>query len=86
MFFKNSNAMQATLTDKSVSFEAIGGIIDMYILDGPTPSSVVQQYHTLIGKPPVLPYWAFGWHQSRYGYHTLEESKTTLYRYNKYGL
>lgn len=44
-----------------------GGVIDLYILGGRTPESVVEQYHDVIGLPAMPPRWALGFHQCRCG-------------------
>jgi hypothetical protein len=46
-------------------FRVIGGLVDLYILTGPSPEEVIQQYHALIGRAAMPPYWALGLHQSR---------------------
>ena len=41
-----------------------------YIVIGPTLGDVLRQYTALTGRMPPLPRWAFGYHQSRWGYRT----------------
>ncbi|UOR11004.1 glycoside hydrolase family 31 protein [Halobacillus amylolyticus] len=55
------------------SFSADGGQIDYYILAGPTPKDVVEQYTDLTGRMPLPPKWSLGYHQSRYSYETEKE-------------
>ncbi|XP_021046862.1 putative maltase-glucoamylase-like protein FLJ16351 [Mus pahari] len=65
----NSNAMDVTLQPTpALTYRIIGGILDFYIVLGPTPELVTQQYTQLIGRPAMTPYWALGFQLSRYGY------------------
>lgn len=50
------------------SFGAEGGSPDYYILYGPDPKKVIEDYAWLTGTPPLPPLWAFGYQQSRYSY------------------
>jgi len=85
-FMLNSNAMDATIFEKQVFFRFIGGIINYFIFIGPTPADVVTQYHALLGPPTLIPYWGMGWHQCRYGYHTLQETQAVVANYTKNNL
>lgn len=42
-----------------------GGIIELYILTGPSPEQAVQQYTQVVGRPAMPPRWALGYHQSK---------------------
>jgi alpha-glucosidase len=57
----------------SYSFWAEGGELDYYVMAGPTPKAVLEQYTTLTGRMPLPPKWALGYHQSRYSYETESE-------------
>jgi alpha-glucosidase (family GH31 glycosyl hydrolase) len=48
------------------------GVLDFYFFLGPTPLDVISQYQNAIGLPHMPPYWALGWHQCRWGYHTIQ--------------
>jgi alpha-glucosidase len=52
------------------SFSAEGGSPDIYILYGPEPRKVVEDYAWLTGTPPLPPLWSFGYQQSRFSYET----------------
>ncbi|HEU5139530.1 MAG TPA: glycoside hydrolase family 31 protein [Bacillales bacterium] len=69
--FKTSFDMRSE-TD-TLSFSAEGGQLDYYVLAGPSPKDVLEQYTTLTGKMPLPPKWALGYHQSRYSYETEQE-------------
>ncbi|XP_036086688.1 probable maltase-glucoamylase 2 isoform X15 [Rousettus aegyptiacus] len=65
----NSNAMDVTFQPTpALTYRTTGGILDFYIVLGPTPELVTQQYTELIGRPAMIPYWALGFQLSRYGY------------------
>lgn len=65
----NSNAMDVTFQPMpAVTYRTIGGILDFYVILGPTPELVTQQYTELIGRPVMVPYWSLGFQLCRYGY------------------
>lgn len=59
--------------ETNYSFSAEGGQINYYVLAGPTPKDVLEQYTFLTGRMPIPPKWAIGYHQSRYSYETEQE-------------
>ncbi|KAG8581126.1 hypothetical protein GDO81_007563 [Engystomops pustulosus] len=69
VFLLNSNAMDVTFQPTpALTYRTIGGILDFYVVLGPTPEMVVQQYTKLIGRPVMPAYWALGFQLCRYGY------------------
>uniref|UniRef100_A0A8C1UIE8 alpha-glucosidase n=1 Tax=Cyprinus carpio TaxID=7962 RepID=A0A8C1UIE8_CYPCA len=66
----NSNAMDVTfLPTPALTYRTIGGILDFYMVMGPTPEAVVQQYtEVMIGRPVLPAYWSLGFQLCRYGY------------------
>ena len=57
------------------SFGAEGGGIDYYVMAGPDPKAVVQEYAYLTGTAPLTPEWALGFQQSHWSYMTQTEVK-----------
>ncbi|KAJ7325169.1 hypothetical protein JRQ81_018189 [Phrynocephalus forsythii] len=69
-----SNAMDVTFQPTpALTYRTIGGILDFYMVLGPTPEDVVQEYTRLIGRPVMPPYWALGFQLCRYGYKNTSE-------------
>lgn len=44
------------------------GIIDLFILPGPTPNALFSQYASLTGTTPLPPLWSIAYHQCRWNY------------------
>lgn len=51
------------------SFGAEGGELNYYFFYGPDPKTVLERYTELVGRMPLPPRWALGYHQSRYSYY-----------------
>ncbi|XP_014807469.1 PREDICTED: maltase-glucoamylase, intestinal-like [Calidris pugnax] len=65
----NSNAMDVTFQPTpALTYRTTGGVLDFYVVLGPTPELVVEQYTALVGRPVMPPYWALGFQLCRYGY------------------
>lgn len=57
-----------------------GGPLDYYVMAGPAPRDVVQQYAGLTGTPPLPPQWALGFQQSKWSYKTEAEVRAVANR------
>jgi len=49
------------------------GVVDIWIMMGPTPQDVSKQNAALSGTHEMPPYYSIGYHQSRWNYYTQEE-------------
>ncbi|KAK7068401.1 hypothetical protein SK128_024681, partial [Halocaridina rubra] len=87
VFLHNSNAMDVVLQPSpALTFRTIGGILDIYVFLGPTPSDVVRQYTEVIGRPFLPPYWSLGYHQCRYNYKSVNNTRAVWQRTRDAGI
>nr|VZI42159.1 unnamed protein product [Spirometra erinaceieuropaei] len=81
IFLLNSNAQEVAFQPMpSVTYRTLGGILDFFIFVGPEPQDVISQYLDLVGRPPLPPYWALGFHLCRYGFRDLADMEATVSR------
>ena len=65
LLMMNSNGMDVVLTNDTMRFSIIGGVLDMYFLLGPSPFDVNNQLTQIIGRPALPPYWSLGFMNSK---------------------
>lgn len=53
----------------SIVFKGEGAPYAVYVIDAPTPQDVIKGLANLVGKMPLPPKWAIGYHQCRYSYY-----------------
>ena len=72
-------------TPKSTSTHWISetGIMDVFILPGPTPADIFAQYTRLTGTPALPAHWALGYHQCRWNYVSSEDVRTVQKRFDE---
>lgn len=64
----------------AVTYRMLGGILDFYILLGPSPLSVVEQYSDIVGRPYFPPFWSLGFHICKYGINTAADLQNMINR------
>lgn len=77
----NSNAMDIFLSPApAVTWRTTGGIFDFWMMSGPTPELVIQQYLEIIGRPEIPPYWALGFQMGMENFGNLAELEAMVKR------
>jgi alpha-glucosidase len=66
----------------------VGGIINFRFLIGNSNiTGLIRSFQeTCIGKPALPPFWSLGFHQSRWGYDSVDTLNDVLSNYSQYGL
>ncbi|KAI0048850.1 glycoside hydrolase family 31 protein [Auriscalpium vulgare] len=59
------------------------GILDLFILPGPTPADVFAQYARLTGTAPLPAHWALGYHQCRWNYVSTDDVRGVQKRFDE---
>ncbi|MGE0495515.1 MAG: TIM-barrel domain-containing protein [Vulcanimicrobiota bacterium] len=57
----------------TMRIETLGGQLDYYLFYTETPAGIVELLTRLTGRPMLVPLWALGYHQSRWGYQAADE-------------
>ncbi|WVR04138.1 hypothetical protein IAU60_001137 [Kwoniella sp. DSM 27419] len=86
VFLLNSNGMDTILRDGVIQYRAIGGTLDFYFFSGPSPNDVAAQYAQAVGLPQVMPEWSFGFHLCRWGYTSVNDTRTAVTRMRDAGI
>ncbi|KIX02478.1 uncharacterized protein Z518_08419 [Rhinocladiella mackenziei CBS 650.93] len=82
----NSNGMDIKINDTDgqyLEYNTLGGVLDFYFVAGPSPIEVSQQVSEVVGKPAMMAYWTFGFHQCRYGYRDVYQVAEVVYNYSQ---
>ncbi|KAK6182964.1 hypothetical protein SNE40_010527 [Patella caerulea] len=81
-FVKGNNEIPQTDTH----WFSESGVIDIFILLGPTPSNVFKQYARLTGTTPLPPLYSIAYHQCRWNYNDQDDVKSVDANFDKYDL
>jgi alpha-glucosidase (family GH31 glycosyl hydrolase) len=87
VFFLTSNAMDVHVKHISALTEMnhilSGGILELFLFGKGPAELIMREYHFIIGRPTPLPFWAFGYHQSRWGYKDIEHLKLLVDKFEE---
>ncbi|KAL1839514.1 hypothetical protein VTJ49DRAFT_1452 [Mycothermus thermophilus] len=90
VFLANSNGMDIRIdtTDSCqyLEYNTLGGVLNLYFFAGPEPASVSKQYAEVVGLPAMVPYWTLGFHQSKYGWPSIDHVAEVVANYSAEGI
>ena len=70
--------------ESSVSFTTNKGLIDYYYYYEPNPKKLVSTFYEFSNSRSMLPKWAFGYIQSKFGYESEKEVFEVVNKFKKY--
>ncbi|KAM3482218.1 hypothetical protein MY5147_000337 [Beauveria neobassiana] len=65
-----------------LEYNTIGGVLDFYFFAGSSPANVSRQYADATGYAAMVPYWALGFHQCKYGWPSIDYVKSVVANYS----
>ena len=88
VFSLNSNDQDALINKVAggasiVTHKMIGGVFDLYFFYPGSSEFVMRNYHELVGRPYLPPFWSLGFHQCRYGWRSLDKVKEVVAKFEE---
>ena len=76
MLLRTTNALDFHFDSKAetLKYSIAGGELELkFFLGDKNPDTAIKLYHNYINKWTLMPFWSFGYHQSRWGYFYLQD-------------
>lgn len=70
----------------TLSYITTGGRLEVYYFVHNSIPGIVKEYLSLVGKPMLPPFWAYGWMQGGSNYTTYDEFVGLVKNYKEAGL
>ncbi|XP_005860358.1 PREDICTED: neutral alpha-glucosidase C isoform X1 [Myotis brandtii] len=80
------DAKQKSKSRTDVHWMSESGIIDVFLLTGPTPFDVFKQYSSLTGTQAMPPLFSLGYHQCRWNYEDEQDVKAVDTGFDKHDI
>ncbi len=64
-----------------LTYSATGGELSYYFIYDPTYAGILSDYTWLTGRAPLLPKWAYGYIQSKFGYRNYQDAEQTIEKF-----
>ena len=85
VYNRNAHGQEILLRPSNITWRQLGGSIDLYFFSGPTQPEVTSAYLSgAIGLPAMQQYFAFGFHQCRWGYANWSVVQEVVENYAKF--
>ncbi|XP_006778117.1 PREDICTED: neutral alpha-glucosidase C isoform X1 [Myotis davidii] len=81
-----ADAKQKSKSRTDVHWMSESGIIDVFLLTGPTPFDVFKQYSSLTGTQAMPPLFSLGYHQCRWNYEDEQDVKAVDAGFDKHDI
>ncbi len=69
-----------------LTYAATGGELSYYFIYGSTYSEILSDYTWLTGRAPLLPKWAYGYIQSKFGYRNYQDAEQAIQTFRADGI
>ena len=76
----------ADSTQATSFYSEVGDCIDYYIMTGDNADGVIAQMRNLTGQAPMMPYWTYGFWQSKERYKSQDETVGVVRKYRELGV
>ena len=75
--------LESTSSGKKITHIKTSGVTDMFVILNSDIKNVTKEFINLVGLPAMVPEWALGWHQSRFGYNSTEQVQNVVNNYTQ---
>lgn len=87
VFLRNAHGQEVLMRPSTITWRTIEGSIDLYFYAGPSQAEVTQSYGTsTVGVPAMQQYFAFGYHQCKWGYTGWANLEEVVANFSKAGI
>ncbi|KAH8690762.1 putative alpha-glucosidase AgdA [Talaromyces proteolyticus] len=85
VFLRNAHGQEVLLRPNNLTWRTIGGSVDLYFYSGPSQPEITKNYQqSTVGLPAMQQYFAFGYHQCRWGYNNWTEMQEVVTNFKNF--
>ena len=83
-FDSNTNKKSGSEKASTAHFMSESGVLDIFIMNGPTPQQTLNQLTLVSGRPAMPALWSLGYHQCRWNYKDTNDVKKVDENFDKF--